>query len=334
MSAGSRADDEHPGGERPLEADPRADAPGDRPGEQEHERAGEQIDPGARRARAEAVVDEPRRRVRQAVRHLDEVRDQDERPEHREAGDQRGHVREEDRPVREHAHVDERIAHAPLDPAPDEREHGAGGEHAERARRRPVPRSPSLNATSSAIRASDSRIAPGTSTRDCVLIGDSGTKRCTSTSDAAVTIAPSVKSQRQLRLSTISPAKTMPKPPPTPNTAETRPMPTPTRSGGNSSRMIANESGKTPPPAPAIARNAISDQMFQATAQPMQPRRKISERDREQPLLAVLVAEPADDRRRDRRDEQEHGQHPRRPGRRRVQLSAAAPAAPGRPSSA
>ena len=112
------------------------------------------------------------------------------------------------------------------------------------------------------------------STRDGVLIGDSGTNRCTSTIETTVSSEPTMKSQRQLRLSTMSPAKTTPKPPPTPNTADTSPMPTPTRSGGNSSRMIANESGKTPAPVPASARNAISDQMFQAAAQPMQPARK------------------------------------------------------------
>ena len=39
--------------------------------------------------------------------------------------------------------------------------------------------------------------------------------------------------------------------------------------------MIPNESGKTAAPAPATARNATSDQMFQAAAQPTQPARKI-----------------------------------------------------------
>ena len=41
-----------------------------------------------------------------------------------------------------------------------------------------------------------------------------------------------------------------PKPPPTPKTADIRPIPTFTLSGGNSSRMIANDSGKSAAPRP------------------------------------------------------------------------------------
>ena len=110
--------------------------------------------------------------------------------------------------------------------------------------------------------------------RDGVLIGDSGTNRITSRIASAIPIEPKMNSQRHDRLSTITPLSTIPNPPPTPNTELTRPMATPTFSGGNSSRMIANESGNTAAPTPARARNAISDQMFHASAQPMQPRRK------------------------------------------------------------
>ena len=67
----------------------------------------------------------------------------------------------------------------------------------------------------------------------------------------------------------------MPKPPPMPKTADMIPIPTCTRSGGNSSRMIAKTRGKSAPPAPASARNAISDQRFQAKAAPTQPAKKI-----------------------------------------------------------
>src|SRR5438067_8166930 len=135
--------------------------------------------------------------------------------------------------------------------------------------------SPSERASRSAIRPAERRSAPGTSTREGVLIGDSGTKRCTSTTEAATPIAPAMKSQRHEKLSTITPERTIPNPPPTPKTALTSPIPTPTFSGGNSSRMIANESGKTAAPAPATARKAMRDQMFQAAAQPMHPARKI-----------------------------------------------------------
>src|SRR5207302_9243301 len=112
------------------------------------------------------------------------------------------------------------------------------------------------------------------STREGVLIGDSGTKRCTRTAEAPTAIAPTMKSQRHEKLSTITPERTIPNPPPTPKTALTSPIPTPTFSGGNSSRMIENDSGKTAAPTPATARKAISDQMFHAAAHPTQPAKK------------------------------------------------------------
>ncbi len=121
----------------------------------------------------------------------------------------------------------------------------------------------------------ESNTAPMKSTREGVLIGDSGTKRCTSGIARATGIAPKMNSQRQERWSTIRPEKTIPKPPPIPNTAEISPIATPTFSGGNSSRMIANASGKTAAPSPCTARKPISDQMFQAAAAPRQPTRKI-----------------------------------------------------------
>ncbi len=135
--------------------------------------------------------------------------------------------------------------------------------------------SPSVSPTMSAMSAAESRSAPGTSTRDGVRIGDSGTYLCTSRIDSATGIEPRTKSSRHERWSTITPESTMPKPPPTPKIAERMPMPTGTRSGGNSSRMIANERGKSAPPAPDSARKAISDHRFHAKAAPMQPTRKI-----------------------------------------------------------
>jgi hypothetical protein len=95
--------------------------------------------------------------------------------------------------------------------------------------------SPSVSATSIAISPPESSVAPTKSTREGVLIGDSGTNRCTSTAAAAMLIAPTMNSQRQERWSTIRPDNTIPKPPPIPNTAEMRPIATPTFSRGNSS---------------------------------------------------------------------------------------------------
>ena len=65
----------------------------------------------------------------------------------------------------------------------------------------------------------------------------------------------------------------MPTPPPTPSTADTRPIARPWRSGGNSSRMIAKDSGNTAPPTPWIARNTMSEPTFQAKIAATEPTR-------------------------------------------------------------
>ena len=64
----------------------------------------------------------------------------------------------------------------------------------------------------------------------------------------------------------IGPASTIPRPPPTPRSAEIRAMPVGTRSLGNSSRMIANASGKIAPPAPWITRPRMSTSIEVASA--------------------------------------------------------------------
>ncbi len=89
-------------------------------------------------------------------------------------------------------------------------------------------------------------------------------------------IAPTRNSHCQSRCSTITPLITSPIPPPTPKTELTVPIPTPIRSGGNSSRMIPNESGKTAPPTPWIARKKISEGRSQAAAAPSEARPKIA----------------------------------------------------------
>src|SRR5947209_3691502 len=130
---------------------------------------------------------------------------------------------------------------------------------------------PSVKASRNAISVAESSTAPHGSSLDGVLTGDSGTKRHTPSVAIATTIAPTMNSQRHDPYSTSAPDSTRPSPPPTPSTAETSPTPEPTFSRGNSSNTIANESGKTAPPNPWIARNAISDQMFHAKIAATQP---------------------------------------------------------------
>src|SRR3954447_18569371 len=135
---------------------------------------------------------------------------------------------------------------------------------------------PSVSASSSATSVAESSTAPGTSTRDGVFTGDSGTKRQTPSAETPTKIAPTMNTQRHDPYSTSTPESTRPSPPPTPRIAETIPTPAPTFSRGNSSKTIANESGKTAPPNPWIARKTISDQMFHAKIAATHPTKKMS----------------------------------------------------------
>ena len=121
--------------------------------------------------------------------------------------------------------------------------------------------SPSLTGRSSATSQPARSAAPVQSSRPGERTGDSGTKSCVPTVAAMTAIRGSQKSQWYDRCSTIGPARTIPRPPPIPRIAEIIAIPCGTRSAGNSSRMIANESGKIAPPAPWITRATISTQI-------------------------------------------------------------------------
>jgi hypothetical protein len=107
------------------------------------------------------------------------------------------------------------------------------------------------------------------------LTGDSGTNSASITVEASTGTAPIRNSQCQLRCSMMTPLITRPTPPPTPNTELTVPMPRPIFSGGNSSRMIPKESGKTAAPAPWMTRKTTSDVRLQAAAAPSEASPKI-----------------------------------------------------------
>ena len=71
---------------------------------------------------------------------------------------------------------------------------------------------------------------------------------------------------------TIGPARTIPAPPPTAAMAATTPTPVATLPGGNSSRMIPNDRGRTAPPIPWTTRATINkpiDWDRPAMAEPM-----------------------------------------------------------------
>jgi hypothetical protein len=77
-------------------------------------------------------------------------------------------------------------------------------------------------------------------------------------------------------LSTITPASTMPRPPPMPSSADIRPIAPATFSRGNSSRMIPKASGKMPPPTPWMTRAMISTPIDEATAARAVPKQRIT----------------------------------------------------------
>ena len=117
----------------------RAEQPGRRARTKHQQRAGQQVEAGHGRGRPEAVAEPLGYLVGQPPRRLHEPRDEDERPEHREAGDECRDVRQQHRPLREHADVDQRFVDVELEHDP---EHGADGresEQPEHRRRRPSP---------------------------------------------------------------------------------------------------------------------------------------------------------------------------------------------------
>ena len=98
-----------------------------------------------------------------------------------------------------------------------------------------------------------------------------------------------------------APESTIPTPPPTPRIAESSPMPPATFSRGNSSRTIAE--GEREDAAGHALDDAGDDQHAAAsceTAASSVPTAEDEQRPQQQPLLAVHVAEPADDRGADR----------------------------------
>src|SRR5262249_39379056 len=116
---------------------------------------------------------------------------------------------------------------------------------------------PSLTGTSSATSQPPRSTAPVQSTVPGARIGDSGTKISVPT--AAATTPPSgiQNSQWYESASGNGPARTNRGPAPIPSSAEISAIPCGTRARGNSSRMIANASGKIAPPAPWITRPRI-----------------------------------------------------------------------------
>ena len=147
------------------------------------------------------------------------------------------------------------------------------------ARRRPTPRTGSTAATN---RPSDARRRPAPVRRPRSRPSSSATSQPESSAaarevDGARASSRATRARRRTsprsrspsspagsrtasgssRWSTIGPASTIPRPPPTPSSVEMPPIAPATRSRGNSSRMMPNASGKTAPPTPWSTRAAI-----------------------------------------------------------------------------
>jgi hypothetical protein len=95
-----------------------------------------------------------------------------------------------------------------------------------------------------------------------------------------------------------------------PGVAPSRAIPVGTRSGGNSSRTMPNESGNTPPPTPCSARPAIIRPRPSLSAHTTEPTAKsASEIARKRSLPNMSPSRPRIGRR-DRRGQEVRGEHP------------------------
>ena len=296
------------------------------PGDQHHERARQHQQAGAGDRRAEAVAE--------ALGRLRELRDEQERGEHREADQHAGDVRHQHGAAAQHAHVHERLVDLRLHPHPERADGEAAEDEREHARRAPAPgvglAEPVQEARRARPTAARRRASPRARPAGSPRAGRSARSR----TRAGSAISPSQNSHEASSASTIGPAITSPTPPPMPNVALIPPIAVGTRSGGNVSRMIPNASGKIPPPTPWMTRPATSTPSDGASAHTTLPAAKTSSTIVRTAAAAEEVAELADDRRRDRGGEQVAGEDPGGRRRRRRRTRAGSPAARGRRPSA
>ena len=148
-------DEQHPDRERPLESDPPADA-ARRSARRRAARSSSAADRGppssrSRRSRSRrAAPTSSGRPCGVSTKFGTSTND----AEHREAGDERGDVREQHRPPGEHPHVDHRLGHAQLDDHPERRAASAAAAKSRAMRADVQPQlSPSVSATQQRDRA-------------------------------------------------------------------------------------------------------------------------------------------------------------------------------------
>src|SRR5437588_4546463 len=133
-------DEDHPERERPLRAEASTEQARQRSREEESQRARKEIEATLRCACVEAVLQNWGSSAAVRARSLDEVRDQHEGAEHREARDDRRDVREQNLPRGYHSHIDERLAYAELDEDPEDDQDGGRDEQRNDPTGRPTPR--------------------------------------------------------------------------------------------------------------------------------------------------------------------------------------------------
>ena len=211
----------------------------------------------------------------------------------------------------------------------------ATSDEAEQPRRAPSPssrpRSAPPSATAARRRAAARRARPPATASESATPARTG---ATSTIESATGIEPSRKSSRHEKLSTITPERTIPKPPPTPQTGREQADPDLDLLGRE---LVADDREAEREERAARARDdAERDQRpdVPGARRAQAAGEKEPEADQQHPLLAELVAEPAEDRRQHRGRDEEAGQDPGRPRGARAELLLEGPRAPGRPSSA
>ena len=224
--------------------------------------------------------------------------------------------------MREHPQVDHRRARARLDDPPeDEEAQPRASDEPDTAAATSSPSSRPRSARPSA-RSARPRAAARRARRPATASGSATRARSGARAaiESATGIEPSRKSSRHEKWSTITPESTIPKPPPMPQTAESRPIPT--------LHLLGRELVADDREAEREERAAGAGEDAERDQRPDVPGERGAEAageeepeaDEQHPLLAELVAEPAEDRRRHGGRDEEAGQHPGRPRRGRAEL--------------
>ena len=242
--------------------------PAERAADEHRERRGRHQQPGLQDGHAEPVA--------RRLRRLRELRDHEERAEHRHADEEARDVRRQHGALGEHPHVHERLAAAQLERDEDAQDGDASEQRDHRLPRAPAPRVRLRDAEQQRRQPEREQRGAGPVDPRALPRRRRPGRRDGRANAAGSASSPIQKSQEMSVLSTMAPDSGRPMPPPMPNIAEIIPMATERRSAGSSSLMIPKASGNTPPATPWITRPAMTISIEPASADTIEPKEKMS----------------------------------------------------------